>query len=165
MLLRKENRTFSVVSKFYLILQSWRKWVIHYDKHIELNKSYQNESFDKFKLDKNEGNPYRDHCDGSSPEGAWKRCLAFSLKLSWKREKKLRFTTTMESTCNVGDTGDTGSVAGLGISPGGGNGNPLQYSCLKNPMDRGSWQATVQRVTKSWTWLSDWACMQLNNYH
>ena len=125
--------------------------MIHYDKHIELNKSYQNESFDKFKLDKNEGNPYRDHCDGSSPEGAWKRCLAFSLKLSWKREKKLRFTTTMESTCNVGDTGDTGSVAGLGISPGGGNGNPLQYSCLKNPMDRGSWQATVQRVTKSWT--------------
>ena len=39
-------------------------------------------------------------------------------------------------------------------SPGGGNRNPLQYSCLKNPMDRGAWQAIVQRVTKSWTWLS-----------
>ena len=66
--MRKDNRTFSVVSKFYLLLQSWKKWVIHYEEHIELNKSYQNESFDKFKLDKNEGNPYRDHCEGSSPE-------------------------------------------------------------------------------------------------
>ena len=39
--------------------------------------------------------------------------------------------------------------------PGEGNGNPLQYSCLENPMDRGAWWATVHRVTKSWTWLSD----------
>ena len=125
--------------------------MIYYEKHIKLNKSHQNESFDKFKH-KNEGNPYRDHCDGSSPEGEWKGCLAFSLKLSWKREKKLiEFTTTMESTCNAGDEGDTGSAPGLGRSPGGGNGNPLQYSCLKNPKDRGPWRATVQRVTKSWT--------------
>ena len=40
-------------------------------------------------------------------------------------------------------------------TPGGGNGNPLQYSCLENPMDRGAWQATVHRVTKSRTPLSD----------
>ena len=40
---------------------------------------------------------------------------------------------------NVGDTGDAGLIPGLGISPGGKNGNPLQYSCLKNPMDRGAW--------------------------
>ena len=40
---------------------------------------------------------------------------------------------------------------GLGSSPGGGHNNPLQYSCLKNPMDRGTWRATVQRVTWSWT--------------
>ena len=39
--------------------------------------------------------------------------------------------------------GDLGSIPGLGRSPGEGNGNPLQYSCLKNPMDRGAWQATV----------------------
>ena len=45
---------------------------------------------------------------------------------------------------------------GLGRSPEEGNGNPLWYSCLKNPMDRGAWQATVQRVAKSWTRLSDW---------
>ena len=44
---------------------------------------------------------------------------------------------------NAGDARDEGSVPALGRSPGGGNGNPLQYSCLKNPMDRGTWQATV----------------------
>ena len=45
----------------------------------------------------------------------------------------------------------------LGRCPGGGNGNLLQYSCLGNPTDRGAWQATVHGVTKSQTWLSDWA--------
>jgi len=54
-----------------------------------------------------------------------------------------------ESTCDAGDAGDVGLIPGLGRSPGEGNGNPLQYSCLKNPMGRGTWQATVQRVTKS----------------
>ena len=49
-----------------------------------------------------------------------------------------------ESACN---SGDQGSIPGLGRSPGEGNGNPLQYSCLENPMDRGSWQATVRGVT------------------
>ena len=44
----------------------------------------------------------------------------------------------------------------LGRSPGGGNGNPLQYSCLENPMDRGAWWVTVHRVTKSQTWLRTW---------
>ena len=44
---------------------------------------------------------------------------------------------------NSVDTGDTGLIPGLGRSPGGGDGNPLQYSCWENPMDRGAWQATV----------------------
>ena len=48
------------------------------------------------------------------------------------------------------------SIPGLGRSPGGGHGNPLQYSCLENPMDRGVWQATVHVVTKSWTWMTEW---------
>ena len=48
---------------------------------------------------------------------------------------------------NAGDIRDMGSIPGLGRSPGGGNGNPLQYSCLENPMDRGAWQATVHRVS------------------
>ena len=56
---------------------------------------------------------------------------------------------------NAGDTEDTGSSPGLGRFPGGGNGNPLQYSCLENPMGRRAWQATVQEVTKSRTPLSD----------
>ena len=50
---------------------------------------------------------------------------------------------------NAGDIRDMGSIYGLGRSPGEGNGNPLQYSCLGNPMDRGTWQATVRGVTKS----------------
>ena len=58
-----------------------------------------------------------------------------------------------ESTCNARDIGDVSLIPGLGISPGGGNGNPLQYSCLKNPKDRGPWQARVQGVAKSWKWL------------
>ena len=51
---------------------------------------------------------------------------------------------------NAGDSRDVSSIPGSGRSPGGGHGNPLQYSCLENSMDRGSWQATVHRVTKSW---------------
>ena len=51
------------------------------------------------------------------------------------------------------NSGDTGLIPGLGRSPGGGNGNPLQYSCWDNPTDRGAWWATVHRVTKSWTRL------------
>ena len=54
---------------------------------------------------------------------------------------------------NAGDIKDAGSISGSGKSPGGGHGNPLQYSCLENPMDRGAWQATVHRVTKNWTLL------------
>ena len=49
---------------------------------------------------------------------------------------------------NAGDIRDVGSICGLGRSPGGGLGNPLQYSCLENPMDRGAWQATVHGVER-----------------
>ena len=52
---------------------------------------------------------------------------------------------------NAGDTRAKGSIPGSGRSPGVGNGNPLQYSCLKNSMDRGAWQATVHGVAKSRT--------------
>ena len=58
-----------------------------------------------------------------------------------------------ELTCNAGDTGDVGSIPGSGRSPEGGHGNPLQYSCLEIPMDRGPCQANVHRVTKNRTWL------------
>ena len=54
-----------------------------------------------------------------------------------------------ESICNAGDPGELGSIPGSGRSPGGGHGNTQQYSYLKSPVDRGTWWATVQRVTES----------------
>ena len=65
-----------------------------------------------------------------------------------------------ESSGNAGGTGDVGSIPGSGRSPGGGNGNPLQCSCLEMPTDKGAWWATVHGVTKSRTWLSIHPCMQ-----
>ena len=58
-----------------------------------------------------------------------------------------------ESTCNAGDLG---LIPGSRSSPGEGNGNPLQYSCLENPLDRGAWRATAYSVARNWTWLGNW---------
>ena len=55
---------------------------------------------------------------------------------------------------SAGDLRDVGLIPGLGRFPGEGNGNPLQYSCLGNPLDRGAWWATVHSITKSWTQLN-----------
>ena len=60
---------------------------------------------------------------------------------------------------NADDAIDSGSIPGLGRSPGKGNGNPLQYFCLENSKGRGTWWATVDGVAKSQTQLSDWACI------
>ena len=60
---------------------------------------------------------------------------------------------------NEGDLRDVSLIPGLGRSPGGGHDNPLQYSCLENPMNRVAWQAAVHRVTQSWTRLK-----QLNKH-
>ena len=60
-----------------------------------------------------------------------------------------------DSKASAYNVGDSGSIPELGRSPGEGNGNPLQYSCLENPMDRGAWQSAVQGVVKSLTQLSD----------
>ena len=72
------------------------------------------------------------------------------LYLKWASQVAL---VVKNPTDNAGDIRDMGSTPGLGRSPGGGHGNPLQYSCLKNPMDRGAWQSTVHRVAKSRTGL------------
>ena len=63
-------------------------------------------------------------------------------------------------TANAGDIGDLGPIPGLGRSPGEDNGNPLQYSCLENPMDRRAWWATVHWVTKSRTHLKRFTTTQ-----
>ena len=66
-----------------------------------------------------------------------------------------RWLSSKESICNTGDTGDAGLIPGSGRSPGGGNGNSLQYSCQNNPTDRGAWWAIVHEVAKSRTRLND----------
>ena len=68
------------------------------------------------------------------------------LELPWRLRGK-------ESACKAGDAGDTGLIPESGRSPGGQHGNPLQYSCLENPMDRGGWWATVHGVAKGRTQL------------
>ena len=64
-----------------------------------------------------------------------------------------QWPSSKESACNAGVAGDAGSIPGLGRSPGGGHGNPLQYSCLENPTDREAWRATVHKVKKNWAQL------------
>ena len=66
---------------------------------------------------------------------------------------------------NAGDVRDLGSIPGSGRSSGGGHGNPLQYTCLENPRDRGAWRATVHRVAKSRHDCSDLAHMHAQLFH
>ena len=81
-------------------------------------------------------------------------------KIHWRRDRLLTpaflgflgGSDGKESACSVGDPP---LIPGLGRLPGEGNGYPLQYSCLENPMDRGAWWATVLGATKCWTQLSD----------
>ena len=88
--------------------------------------------------------------------------LFFFIEFFLKR-KFIIFRTVFDATmvknlaANAGDTRDVGLIPGLERSPEEGNGNPLQYSCLGNPMDSGAWWAVVHKVAKSWTQLSDWA--------
>ena len=87
--------------------------------------------------------------------------MAKGFKTYWGKEKILRSfpggSAGKESACNVGDPG---LVPGLERSTGKGTGNPLQYSCLENPMDRGAWQTAVHGVTKSWTRLNDFTSLR-----
>ena len=68
-----------------------------------------------------------------------------------------RWLSGKESACSAGNAGDVGLIPGSGKSPGGGTGNPLQYSCLENPLDREVWWATVHRTSQRRTRLSSWA--------
>ena len=74
-------------------------------------------------------------------------CVYVCVHTHWASQGEL---VVKNPLANAGDPRDTGSIPGSGRSPGGGHGNPLEYSCLDNPMDRGAWQATVHGVTKSW---------------
>ena len=84
--------------------------------------------------------------------------------IGWSEIWRLpRWHNGKELICFVGDAGGTGSTPGSGRSPGVGKSNALQESCLENLTDRGVWQAAVHGVTKSETWLSDWAYMKMYN--
>ena len=74
-----------------------------------------------------------------------------SYEVGWGPSQVVRAVKTPPTT--VGDIRDPGSIPGSGRSPGVGQGNPLEYSCLKNPMDRAAWRALVHRVTQSQTRL------------
>ena len=69
-------------------------------------------------------------------------------------------TVVKNPSASAGDARDTGLILALGRFPGGGYDNPFQYSCLENPMDRGTWQTVVHTVTQSWTWLN-WLSMHV----
>ena len=71
----------------------------------------------------------------------------------WKRKGSILPQTLLGACASARDLGTVGSILGLGRSLGGGHGNQLQYSCLENPMDRGAWQAMVQRVAQNQTQL------------
>ena len=86
--------------------------------------------------------------------------MAFDVQ--WSMDGFPSNSVVKNTIANAGDAGDTDSISGSGRSSGGGNGNPFQYSCLKNSMDREAWQATVQRVAKELDMtdrLSIHACM------
>ena len=78
------------------------------------------------------------------------RKCAFA-KVSWNPRASQVALVVKKPPANAGDIRDMGSIPGLRRSPRGGHGNPLQYSCLESPMDRGAWQAIVHEVAKSWT--------------
>ena len=80
---------------------------------------------------------------------SWEEIFIFSFIIWWVSQVVL----VVMNLANAGGIRDVGLIPVLGRSPGGGNGNPLQYSCLENSMDRGAWRATVQSIAKSWTWL------------
>ena len=93
----------------------------------------------------------------SGPENSMD-CMVHGVTKSWTRLSDFHFTDGSageEFACSTEDTGDLGSVPGLGRSPGERNGNPLPFSWLENPMNRGAWRATVHGVAKSQTRLKN----------
>ena len=91
---------------------------------------------------------------GLTSMGSQSRTRLKQLSSSSSQPKASQVTLVVKNPpANAGDIWDMGSIPGSGIFSGEGHGNPLQYSCLENPMDRGAWWPTVHRVVKSWTWL------------
>ena len=138
---------------------------------------------DRMALSENEGKRYTSGVSKETLEGAWRPklwekelplgksfylvfyckqldlILAVILVLNWVEFWASQVALVVKNLpANARDIRDMGLIPRSDRSLGGGHGNPLQYSCLDNPMDRGAWQATVHRVAKSWTWLN-WLSM------
>ena len=98
-------------------------------------------------------------CHASFSYFQWILRIQSTLFLRFIEEEVLGFPSGPVVKNLPANAGDPDSIPGLGRCPRGGNGNPLQYPHLENPMDRGAWWATVHGVTKSWTWLTDCAAV------
>ena len=123
------------------------------------------------------GNPLQCSCvENPRDRGAWWAAVS-GVAQSQTRLKRLSSSSSRYMSgasqvvlvvknlpANAGDVRDAGSISELGRSPEGGHGNPVQGSCLEDPMDRRTWWAAVCGVEKNWTWLSDWVhrCMSSN---
>ena len=99
---------------------------------------------------------YKEFQDSLDKNNILSQIMMFVLKQKHPCQLYLgSFPGGLDGKESVYNAGDLGSISGSGRSPREENGNPLQHSCLENPMDRGAWQATVYGVTKSWTQLSN----------
>ena len=99
-------------------------------------------------------------CDPPQPSSSCNPRELYPSSVNWKSKTGTSQScfpgdvSGKEPACNSGDVKDVGSIPASGRSPGEGNGNPPQHSCLENPMDRGAWRAIVRGVTKGQTGLS-----------
>ena len=121
-----------------------------------------------------DGNPLQCSClENPRDGGAWGAAIygvtQSQTRLKWlgssssSRGQNKAASSSSEVKASACNARDLSSIPGSGRSPGEGNGNPLQYSCLENPMDRGAWWATVHGVTKSRTRLSDFTSLHFNS--
>ena len=101
---------------------------------------------------------------GSYQTGEWRRHLYTRTLIIWCKSCFPGGSVVKNLPAKAGAPGDKSEIPGSGRSPGGENGNPLQYSCLENPMNIGAWWAIIHGVSKSWTWLSMHACTLLVKY-
>ena len=102
------------------------------------------------------------YATGKGMNHYWFKPLCFGIV--WDRARTSQVTLVVKNLpSNAGEVRDTGSIPGLGRSPAQGHDNPLQYSCLENPMDTEAWRTRVHSVAKNWTWLK--LCMHFACTH